>query len=142
MSELQSGPRIFQWKWVWISMALYAILYALPLVLFARSGSVIAAMWVFAGIMVVAAIAGYLSEGVTIWEPAIAGAGTVLLLLIAILISVPPRGNVEYIIFPMAMTLVLVFLLSLLGAWFGERVQKVWKKRAPEGSPDVPEGQN
>ena len=47
-------------------MVLYALFYLLPLLIFAAKAEMFAFIWLFAGIIVISAIAGYLSEGVTL----------------------------------------------------------------------------
>ena len=70
MAEESTQPKKLQWKWVWISLLLYAVFYLVPLFFFAYKVEVLLFVWMFAGIIVIAAVAGYLSPGVTIAEPA------------------------------------------------------------------------
>ncbi len=134
MSEPSTSAKKLQWKWVGISVVLYAAFYLIPLVIFASLNTALpAAIWIFAGVIIVAAVAGYLSEGVTIVEPAIAGAALMLLFFAAMIISMPRQINVGAASVGMLVIAVGVFLLSLLGAWIGERAQKLWKTpTAPE----------
>lgn len=132
MSEPTTQSKKLQWKWIGISIVLYAVFYLLPLMLFTLGGGVIASIWVFAGIIVVAAVAGYWSEGVTIWEPAIAGAGLMLLFLIAMIAFIPRQISILNATIGMVIVAAMVFLLSLLGAWLGERAQKLWKSKPAE----------
>lgn len=121
-----------QWKWVGITLVLYAVFYLLPLLFLSRTSDFLTGVWVFAGVIIIAAIAGYLSEGVTIWEPAIAGAGLLFLFFLGMIILFPPKGRIFQAIIPIIFTLVSIFLLSLFGAWLGERAQILWKKKSPE----------
>ena len=135
MSEPSTQSNKLQWKWVGITLAMYAVFYLLPLSFFVHSAQSISGVWMFAGLIIVAAVAGYLSKGVTIWEPAIASLGLVFLFFFAVLLFVPPiRGRVFEAIIPMAMALPTVFVLSLLGAWLGERAQKLWKTQPPKST--------
>ena len=137
MTELLTPSGKLQWKWVGITFIFYVLLYLMPLVImfeFFPSLLVLSGIWIFGGIVIVAALAGYLSEGVTIWEPAIAGAGLIVLLLGYIALAVFPtafRGaffrGVIFVVIPAA----IVFVLSLTGAWLGERAQQFWKDKTP-----------
>jgi len=135
MPESTVPTKKLQWKWIGISIVLYAVFYVLSLVFLANSGGVIAAIGVFAGIILVAAVAGFLSEGVTLWEPAIADAGLMLLFLVGMLVFIPRQIDVRGAVFGMTIVAIVVFLLSLLGAWFGERAKKLWRTKPPESVP-------
>jgi Na+/citrate or Na+/malate symporter len=134
MPELSTQSKKLQWKWVGISVLLYAVFYLLPLLILMRMDNPIGAAWLFAGIIVIAAIAGYLSEGVTIVEPAIASAGLILLFFIATMVFIPRQVDMIRAVIPMAFVMAGVFLLSVLGAWLGERAQKLWKTRPSESA--------
>ena len=143
MSELSSAPKEFQWKWVGISLLMYLVFYFLPLTLVPGgmlSGTVVTkasamfiGVWSFAGMIVISAVAGYLSKGVTIREPATAAVGLVILSLVAVqmkfnaAIQVTTQGILGLII-----ALAVVAGLSLAGAWFGEILQKVLQSKEPE----------
>jgi hypothetical protein len=94
--------------------------------------------WIFGGIIIVAAAAGFLSKGVTIWEPAIAGAGLFLSFFVVMTIYyrvfVNPDYNKSENILGILIPTVVIFVLSLFGAWFGELVQKLWKTKPPEST--------
>lgn len=138
MTELLTPSGKLQWKWVGITFVFYVLFYLLPLVLTIElfpNLFIIPGIWIFGGIIIVAAIAGYLSEGVTIWEPAIAAAGLIILLFGYTALFVFPmafRGafvrRILFIVFPA----IIVFILSLTGAWMGERAQRVWKDKKAE----------
>lgn len=138
MTELLIPSGKLQWKWVGITFVFYVLFYLLPLIIFSEllpNLGVIPGIWIFGGIIVVAAVAGYISEGVTIWEPAIAAVGLVILLLGYIALFVFPmafRGaflrGIVFIVIPAT----IVFVLSLTGAWLGERAQRLWKDKAPD----------
>ena len=129
-----------QWKWVIITFFMYVILYPIPLfvahyALAEKTVEVFVGMWFFAGIIIIAALAGYLSEGVTLWEPAIAGAAFIALSTITASIltrktAIPFVQSFLQIVF----TVFFFFLLSLLGAWLGERAQRLWKKEQTIGA--------
>ncbi len=140
MSELLTPSGKLQWKWVGITFVFYLLFYLLPLILTVElfpNTLIIPGIWIFGGIIIVAAIAGYISEGVTIWEPAIAAAGLTVLLFGYTAVFVFPmafRGaflqGALFIVFPS----IIVFILSLTGAWMGERAQRVWKDKNLEGT--------
>lgn len=148
MPEPSAQFRKFQWKWVGITIAAYVVLYVLPnliaLGVFSHgapghAADILLSIWSFAGIIVIAAAVGYLSEGITLWEPAVAAS---LLLVVALAISAlrilfSPVGD-KLTVFHMAVHMIvmvaIVFLLSLLGAWLGERAQKLWRKQPPEST--------
>ena len=138
MTELLTPSGKLQWKWVGLTFIFYVLFYLLPLVAAIEifpNLLIIPSVWIFGGIIIVSAIAGYLSEGVTIWEPAIAGAGLIVLLLgYTALVAFPMafRGaflrGVVFVVVPA----VIVFILSMTGAWLGERAQRVWKDKPPK----------
>ena len=62
---------------------MYILFYILPIFIVGdyftnKVGVQFIGAWMFGGIIIIAAIAGYLSHGITIWEPAVAGAGLVI----------------------------------------------------------------
>jgi len=137
MAESSTQSKKLQWKWVGISLLMYVLFYLLPIVIlgkvFGINNQVLFSNWVFGGVTIVAAVAGYLSEGVTIWEPAIAGAGLGFLWVIFILLFVryySISGDIVQLLTAMS----ILFLLSLLGAWFGDRAKKLWKTKTPESN--------
>jgi hypothetical protein len=136
MPDSSTSSSKLQWKWVGITIVLYAVFYLLPLFFMIRAAAVLAGAWMFAGVIVIAAVAGYLSKGVTIWEPAIAGGGLVFLLFLGIIIffPLPPKDRILQAIISMVITVAIVFLMSLFGAWLGERAQKLWKTKSPEAT--------
>lgn len=123
--SMQSGT--LQWKWVGITICLYAVFYLVPLFLLGGISVTFMGVWFFTGIIIIAAVAGYLSPGVTILEPAIAGAGLILLFFLTAFVTAPFKGAIFQAIIPLVIVMAIVFFLSLLGAWLGERAQKLWK---------------
>ncbi|HEY6952277.1 MAG TPA: hypothetical protein VI758_07705 [Bacteroidota bacterium] len=132
MAETPAQGKTLQWKWVAISFLSYVVFYLIPILVIggflpSRPVSDGAEMflytWLFAGIVIIAAVAAYLSPGVTIVEPAVAGAGLIVTLFAALLIFVWPKWFVSVAAVGMVLTIIVVFLLSLLGAWLGERIQ-------------------
>jgi hypothetical protein len=126
-----------QWKWVGITIAMYFSLYLLPIfivsVFFKNTIAIkLIGGWMFGGIIIVAALAGYFSEGITIWEPAIAGTGLILGIFVCVIVYTRiiygARLNVVTEFLAILIPTLVVFLMSILGAWIGERAQKLWKK--------------
>lgn len=129
-----TSPKKLQWKWVGITLGLYLVFYLLPLFMVghmpaSKLAVLFAGAWLFAGIIIIAAVAGYLSKGVTMWEPAIAGAVLYALCFIADA-TLSTRIALLQDLAPPAVTLALVFLISLYGAWWGENAQELWKTRS------------
>ncbi len=135
MAELLTPSGKLQWKWVGITFVFYLLFYLLPLVLtieFMPNTLIIPGIWIFGGIIIVAAAAGFVSEGVTIWEPAIAAGGLTILLFGYTAIFVFPvafRGAFLRALLFIVLPSIIVFILSLTGAWIGERAQRVWKDK-------------
>ncbi|MGH2568004.1 MAG: hypothetical protein ACRDGA_06660 [Bacteroidota bacterium] len=139
MAEPSTQPSRLQWNWVAITLVLYLLFYLLPLYLASRvfpHNLAIPGVWIFAGVIIIAALAGYLSKGVTIWEPAIAGAGLVLLFIGYHFLFVFPMSSMPTgaILGGLILPTVIVFGLSILGAWLGERAQKVLKSQSTQSS--------
>ena len=138
MSDQLSTTKKLQWKWVGITLLLYVVLYPAPVVianylLAQKAVHIFIGMWLFAGIIIIGAVAGYLSEGVTLWEPAIAaGVFIDLFFILAKIIGGGPVGLTFFQSFIQLIVItVIFFFFSLLGAWIGERAQQLWKTKSP-----------
>jgi fatty acid desaturase len=134
MADETRSKRTFQWEWVGIALVMYFVFYFLVLlVLEGGKWNVVdaARIWTIAGAFLIAAVAGYLSRGVTVWEIALAALIVTLLIMVAnwlqLTSAVPLGEGIKPII-----TLVIVFLFSALGAWLGERIQRSQKKEKAE----------
>ncbi len=129
----------FQWMWVVITLMMYVALYLFPLYLFggafsagfpAHTQRIFSGTWVFAGIIIIAGLAGFMSKGNTIWEPVVGSIGFILLLVtMNELARVIQGGTFHLRVRDTVTTLVFFFLLSLLGAWLGELWQKTFLKK-------------
>ena len=133
MSESLIRTKKIQWDWIAISLFLYAALYLLPLfiagtVLSNRIGFVFSGLWVFGGISIVAVVAGFLSKGVTIWEPAIAGVVLGVVIFGVNLLDLAIKTKIFHTVIPIAIIAMFVFVLSFFGACYGEFLQKVVRK--------------
>ena len=69
MAESLTSSKKLEWKWVGITLILYAVFYLLPLFFLFRIAEFLGDAWLFSGIIIIAAVAAYLSKGITIWEP-------------------------------------------------------------------------
>jgi hypothetical protein len=122
---------------------MYIVFYFLPLTLVPGgmfSGTVVTkasatfiGVWSFAGMIIISGVAGYVSRGVTIKEPAVAAIGLVILSLIAVQVKFNAAIQVTISgLLGLVIALVVVACLSLVGAWFGEILQKVIQSKGPE----------
>ena len=143
MASVSGESQKLQWSWVGITFAMYVVFYLLPILVagevfgnfkIGMKEAVFIGAWSFGGAIILSAISGFLSKGITILEPAIAGVGLVVLWFIAYRIFIARYSeasillDVPYLISIM----VAIFLLSLLGAWYGERAQKMWRSNPPQ----------
>ena len=124
----------FQWKWVWITVGLFAMFYVLPILAVSSFrlsfGDKIIGGWSFGGIIVIAAVSAMLSKGVTIWEPAIGGAiMTIAWYLIFQVLATTGGHPLRLEVSRLVVTMVAIFGLSLLGAGLGEGIQNVRRKQ-------------
>ncbi len=125
MADESTVTKKFQWKWVLISLAMYIVLYFLVLGIMPGGflGTEVASrIWAVAGVFLIAALAGYLSKGVTVWEIVIAAVVVVALMYIAVelglTVAVPLGTGGKPVL-----TLLIIFVFSAIGAWLGERIQ-------------------
>ena len=139
MTESLTRPKKLQWKWVWMSFVLYILFYILPFFIVGNYftnniGVQFIGVWMFGGIIIVAAVAGYFSHGMCIWESVLAGAGLAIVFFISMIVYIRMFVNPGYkitgrIIWFLVPTMT-VFLLSLLGVWLGEQLQTFLKKKS------------
>lgn len=143
MTDSPSSAKKLQWKWVGISLLMYVVFYFLPLTLVPGgmfSGTIVTkasatfiGVWSFAGMIIISGIAGYISKGVTIREPALAAVGFVILSLIAVQIKFNAAMQfTTQSMLGLLLALAIVAGLSVAGAWFGEILQKVMQSKGPE----------
>lgn len=112
----------FQWKWVIRGVVVGAIVMGVIVGVTARGfhNFFIPSLIACTGFVVTGIIVGYYSPGVTIREAAVGGAILAVLLLVSLLTVFGHRMSVVQTI----ITLVFGYLLSLVGAWVGERLQE------------------
>jgi hypothetical protein len=129
-NKVESGEPdpTFQWKWVLAGLALGFVLNVLFVFLLAPlfdiNLNLVHVAFSFSFVLT-GFIVGYKSPGVTIKEPALAGAFAVIVewLFIQYGISLPvPTGYIAF-------GVVEGFLLTLFGAWLGERFQLAKKAK-------------
>lgn len=128
-----------QWKWVWITLGMYLVFYVIPLavasMLGGSLGHTLVGGWSFGGVILISGVAGMLSEGTTIWEPAIAGVLMTVLWYAGFEIIHATRGlPVKLDLNTVVIVLVAIFGLSLLGAGLGEGIQNYAQQRKKQGS--------
>ena len=138
MPEQEQESQRLQWKWVWITLGMFVLLYVLPLLgassIRGNFGDKIIGGWSFGGIIVISALAGFLSKGVTIWEPAIAGGFLTVIWYAGFqIISATKGAPVKLEIGPLLVIMVAIFGLSLLGAGLGEGIQNLSKRKSEAG---------
>jgi hypothetical protein len=136
MDEQSSSSNKLQWKWVAVTFVLYLVFYLLPIVAVAyltrnttsSIGNLFIGTWMFGGLIIVAGVAAYVSTGITVFEPAIASATMVIMWVIIFSLFVPyARFDVTRDALTALGIICVVFFLSLVGAWLGERAQKLWR---------------
>ena len=133
-----------QWRWVGISFLIFAVFYIVPLVLvggifedhvIGKISGMFVGGWVFGGILIISATIGYIFKKITILEPSLAAASVVAVFFITFFIL---QADARLPILPMIVTIgssaLSMFLLSLLGAWFGKRVRQLSKPAASEST--------
>ncbi|TSA22306.1 hypothetical protein D4R75_05135 [bacterium] len=142
-SDTMIGPvsKVIDWKWVGISFASYLLFYLLPILIVRRPYThyhmgeferLFVAVWIFGGVITIAAVIGYFSKGVTLIEPVIASIGTILLWAMAFNLLIARRAHImSRDIRELFVVIGVIFLLSLIGAWLGESAQKLWRKEPP-----------
>jgi hypothetical protein len=143
MDEQSSGSNKLNWKWIGITLLLYLVFYPSPMLLAhyllaPKAAEIFIGTWLFAGIIIIGAVTGYLSEGVTLWEPAIAAGGFIaLFIIVGIITSAILGGGPKGLTFFQSVVqliaiIVIFFVFSLFGAWIGERAQKLWRPKSSQ----------
>lgn len=120
LAKLRREQTGFRWRWVMVSLAIFAIVQVGPLVLLRLDGwlgvGISVLVWFVGGLVV-----GFVSPGKTIWEPAVAALGTAVPTMIWLHV-VTPAG-----LGPSAMAYVAAGVagvgLGLFGARLGETIQ-------------------
>jgi hypothetical protein len=142
--DTPSQPRqTLQWKWVVLTLLLYILLYFLPLIiasgLTGQLATTLVKVWTFGGVVIVSAIAGYISRGVTIWEPAIASALLLVLIYGGFQVYFASQGGILFReVVPFFVYLGAIFGLSLLGAGIGEGLQNMIRSGSDRPSDPTP----
>ena len=143
MAELSTGSKKLDWNWVGVTFVLYVIFYLLPILLVGgvfgnfiittKAGLFIGA-WSFGAALILSAIVGFLSKGVTILEPAIGGVILVILWFLAYRVFIARYSEARvFVDIPYLVGIMIsIFLLSLLGAWYGEKAQSLWRPKSSE----------
>ncbi len=140
MPDVQSTRTKIQWKWVWTLLLMYVALYFFPLSLVpggflsrtivTKGSATLTGIWSLAGMFIIAAVAGFVSRGVSMKEPAVVAlcVGGLWFLALQITFNRVIRFSSEQTLGPMTALLVIV-TLAIGGAWYGERMQ-ILQRRA------------
>lgn len=140
MPDVQSTRTKIQWKWVWTLLLMYVALYFLPLSLVpggflsrtivTKGSATLTGIWSLAGMFIIAAVAGFVSRGVTMKEPAVVALGVAGIWLLALQITFNRviRFSSEHTL-GLFIALLMIVTLAVGGAWFGERMQ-ILQRRA------------
>jgi hypothetical protein len=117
---------------------MFVVLYLLPIIaasaIRGEIGTKLVGGWSFGGILIITAITGYLSRGVTIWEPAVAGGMLTLLWYFGFHIAMMMKGiPLRFDPGQLLLIMIAVFGLSLVGAGLGEGIQNAVKKIKESG---------
>jgi hypothetical protein len=124
-----------QWKWVLIGVVAGIVIIGASFLIVVPTfhSTAIQALVVLVGFVVTGAVVGYFSPGVSIREAFFAG--LVLMFIFAIVFGATSLGTGRS---KQLLYLILVFsgLLSLAGAWMGEKLQGSFEKKAESGEPD------
>ena len=121
MSETPSTPPKIQWGFLFSSLLMFVFFYLLPVALAMDMNprSTFDRVWSFAGIIIIAAVAGYFSKRVR--EPVIASA--ILAVSFFFITGMDAKASAPGLVF---------FSLALLGSWWGARAQTLRKKQSPQ----------
>jgi hypothetical protein len=123
-STSEAGSKKFLWKWVIVGVIVGFALNVL--IVFLLSALFLAYLLKFAFVgfilsfVVMGFVIGYKSPGVTLKEPAVAGLMAVILDWVFLDFIIDLRVTTMYLV----MGLIMGFLISLFGAWLGERYQQ------------------
>lgn len=132
--QTASGGSKFQWNWFAIAFAMYMIFYVAPLALsigitdYTNWIHGFFSSWLFAGVIVIAAVTSFLSKGVTIREPALASLAMMLVYtagvyVVRTMMYADKAYMVRYSVMDAFWPIAVVFVLALFGAWLGEKIQ-------------------
>jgi len=131
--EIEPG---FQWKWVVLSLFIYLIFYFLPLMsvpggIISGGGTnelsiYIMGIWGTAGVFIIAAVMAYYSPGITVWEVVVSAVGVVVLMVVVLSLEtnelvISSTSDIA----GFSMVLVVVFAMSYMGGWWGEKLQNI-----------------
>jgi hypothetical protein len=136
MTEATRSRKMHHWKWVGYSFVIYIVFYLLPIIgvrdlIGGPTAIFLIGCWALGGVIVLGGIVGYLSKGTALWEPALAGGSVIFCFTMSFYIlrawSYFPNWSA---VADVGGSTVGTFLLSLLGAWFGVRLERVFRPRS------------
>ncbi|MDP2884770.1 MAG: hypothetical protein Q8P51_07105 [Ignavibacteria bacterium] len=135
--------RKLEWKWIGIVFQLLLVFHLLPFVVLRRvflamsidgAQVLFTGMWLIVGILLVTALSGFVAKESIFWESIIASSAISALSLIGYYLIIKPAQLI--ISWPVVVSQtpppswvlpLIVPVLSLVGAWFGERIKSVWR---------------
>jgi hypothetical protein len=128
-SSSEAGSKKFLWKWVIVGVIIGFALNVLIVFLLSTLFLVYLLKLAFVGFIlsfvVTGFVVGFKSPGVTLKEPAVAGLLAVILDWIFLDFIIDLRVPTMYLV----MGLIMGFLISLFGAWLGEKYQQSATKK-------------
>lgn len=132
----ESSKIRIDWRWVGLGYCFFVVFHLLPSYLFnilsiVQEGSLVLSFWLLAGLVLIGVYIGYRSTGYTILEPAIAA----LLYTITIFLRAGDFWGETWNSQSAGMLfvgMVAAFLLAMLGAWIGEKLQVSKEQRVSE----------
>src|SRR3989338_3749050 len=138
MESQEATTGSIQWKWVGFSFLMYLLFYLAPIMIIGRAtagtsmfkvAQMITVAWAFGGIIVIAAVAAYFSKGVTLFEPAFAAILLIIVTIVSMLMFTSTRWVNQQLFRDILLPIVVFFVLALIGAWLGEKLQALKAKK-------------
>jgi hypothetical protein len=124
------------WRWIGLSFCFFICFHLLPshiiymVRIISPAMTTLHAVWMFAGMALVGFLIGYKSQGVTIWEAAIASTVYAFVLLSAI--NGLWQAKIE---FKTPYWIIAIIAIATLSAWFGEYIQAMNGKKSGQRNP-------
>jgi hypothetical protein len=135
MTEATGSRSKLQWKWLGYSFVIYLVFYILPIVglrslIGGPTAIYLIGCWALGGVILLGSIVGYSSKGNALWEPALAAALVILCFSSSFYIFRAWKYFPNWsAVADIGGSTVVTFLLSLLGAYFGTRLEIVFRPR-------------
>lgn len=124
--------RNIDWRWVIVGLCMFIVFHLLPMHIVGYGipdwepvRAWLLGTWGFAGVLIVGFVIGYLSKGYTVIEPGISGMAYVVIFLYSAERAtriLPHEADSDLGV--LLLSLGIVFVLAVAGAYVGERYQK------------------